>query len=331
MKPTYGLVSTAGVVPLGITFDHVGPLARNVTDACILLEAIAGKYPRGAARPGWRTLRKTLPRRFRLGLAEAILFRPDRARRAALGRGCREEIRSTGSAGRGGFTATPRPSGGTGDHRRGRRGERLSRIAGIFPGAGRRIWRRRPRAPRIRAQAARRRLSPRDRRAPGHHRGFRSGVRKGGRDSGAHFANSSAPRVGQTQVRITGDRDTATRAELLRLTRPSNISVLPAISIPCGFTRRRAAGGDATYGPAMERSASAGDRRGPTNKRPSGTPAARISPKAWPPLALGGEGPSFQIVELTLASAELRACYLQKQNRVVTRLIDMVKLADCRP
>src|SRR5579863_9699824 len=50
-KPTYGLVSTAGVVPLGLTFDHVGPIARNVTDACITLEALAGKYPRGETRP----------------------------------------------------------------------------------------------------------------------------------------------------------------------------------------------------------------------------------------------------------------------------------------
>jgi aspartyl-tRNA(Asn)/glutamyl-tRNA(Gln) amidotransferase subunit A len=47
----------------------------------------------------------------------------------------------------------------------------------------------------------------------------------------------SAPLIGQTQVRVSGERETATRAELLRLTRPGNISGMPAISIPCGFTR----------------------------------------------------------------------------------------------
>ncbi|HXY79380.1 MAG TPA: amidase, partial [Candidatus Bathyarchaeia archaeon] len=74
LKPTYGLVSTEGVVPLGVSFDHVGPLARSVTDACIVLEAIAGKYPRGAMRPSYRALRKNRPRRFRLGWPKDLFF-----------------------------------------------------------------------------------------------------------------------------------------------------------------------------------------------------------------------------------------------------------------
>jgi aspartyl-tRNA(Asn)/glutamyl-tRNA(Gln) amidotransferase subunit A len=73
-KPTYGLVSVEGVVPLGVSFDHVGPLARDVTDACILLEAVAGKYPSGEARPNYRTLRKNLRRRFRLGWPRDFFF-----------------------------------------------------------------------------------------------------------------------------------------------------------------------------------------------------------------------------------------------------------------
>ena len=42
LKPTYGLVSTRGVIPLSWTCDHVGPLARTVADAAIMLQAIAG-------------------------------------------------------------------------------------------------------------------------------------------------------------------------------------------------------------------------------------------------------------------------------------------------
>jgi aspartyl-tRNA(Asn)/glutamyl-tRNA(Gln) amidotransferase subunit A len=42
LKPTYGRVSSRGVIPLSWSLDHVGPLAATVTDAAIMLQAIAG-------------------------------------------------------------------------------------------------------------------------------------------------------------------------------------------------------------------------------------------------------------------------------------------------
>lgn len=42
LKPTYGRVSTRGVVPLSWSLDHIGPLCRTAADAALLLEAIAG-------------------------------------------------------------------------------------------------------------------------------------------------------------------------------------------------------------------------------------------------------------------------------------------------
>ena len=42
LKPTQGLVSTTGVVPLAWTLDHVGPMARSVTDLALMLEVVAG-------------------------------------------------------------------------------------------------------------------------------------------------------------------------------------------------------------------------------------------------------------------------------------------------
>ena len=45
LKPTYGLVSRAGVIPLSWSLDHVGPIARTVEDAAILLDAISGYDP----------------------------------------------------------------------------------------------------------------------------------------------------------------------------------------------------------------------------------------------------------------------------------------------
>ena len=48
LKPTYGLVSTRGVIPLSWSRDHAGPLTRTVRDAAIILEAIAGYDPEEA-------------------------------------------------------------------------------------------------------------------------------------------------------------------------------------------------------------------------------------------------------------------------------------------
>lgn len=42
LKPTYGLVSNYGVLPLSIRMDHLGPMTRSTLDAAIMLEAIAG-------------------------------------------------------------------------------------------------------------------------------------------------------------------------------------------------------------------------------------------------------------------------------------------------
>ena len=42
IKPTYGRVSSRGVIPLCLSLDHVGPLTTTVEDAAIVLQAIAG-------------------------------------------------------------------------------------------------------------------------------------------------------------------------------------------------------------------------------------------------------------------------------------------------
>lgn len=42
LKPTYGRVSRFGVLTLAESLDHVGPLARRVADAAVVLQAIAG-------------------------------------------------------------------------------------------------------------------------------------------------------------------------------------------------------------------------------------------------------------------------------------------------
>ena len=49
IKPTYGRVSRHGVVPLSWSLDHAGPMARNVEDCATLLQVIAGYDPADSA------------------------------------------------------------------------------------------------------------------------------------------------------------------------------------------------------------------------------------------------------------------------------------------
>src|SRR5438874_849197 len=49
IKPTYGLISRMGILPLAFSLDHAGPMAWTAEDCAILLQAMAGYDP---ADPG---------------------------------------------------------------------------------------------------------------------------------------------------------------------------------------------------------------------------------------------------------------------------------------
>jgi len=49
IKPTYGLSSRRGVLPLSFTLDHTGPMAWTVEDCALLLQAMAGYDPEDPA------------------------------------------------------------------------------------------------------------------------------------------------------------------------------------------------------------------------------------------------------------------------------------------
>lgn len=42
LKPTYGLVSIRGIIPLVVSLDHCGPMTRTVADAALMLQVLAG-------------------------------------------------------------------------------------------------------------------------------------------------------------------------------------------------------------------------------------------------------------------------------------------------
>ena len=45
IKPTYGLISRMGILPLAFSLDHAGPMAWTAEDCAILLQAMAGHDP----------------------------------------------------------------------------------------------------------------------------------------------------------------------------------------------------------------------------------------------------------------------------------------------
>ena len=46
IKPTYGLVSRAGVAPAAFSLDHIGPMAWTAEDCAIMLQVLAGHDPK---------------------------------------------------------------------------------------------------------------------------------------------------------------------------------------------------------------------------------------------------------------------------------------------
>lgn len=81
LKPTFGLVSKRGVVPLSATLDHCGPITKCVEDAALLLNVIAGYDPDDPTSLDIRTnsfdsdLRASL-RGLRIGVCRTYFFSP---------------------------------------------------------------------------------------------------------------------------------------------------------------------------------------------------------------------------------------------------------------
>ena len=79
LKPTYGCVSRAGVMPLSWSNDHVGPMARTVRDCALLLQVVAGRDPLDATSsphpvPEYPAALSGVIRGLRVGVPENYFF-----------------------------------------------------------------------------------------------------------------------------------------------------------------------------------------------------------------------------------------------------------------
>jgi aspartyl-tRNA(Asn)/glutamyl-tRNA(Gln) amidotransferase subunit A len=48
-KPTYGLVSRRGILPLSFSLDHAGPMCWTAEDCALMMQVLAGHDPLDAA------------------------------------------------------------------------------------------------------------------------------------------------------------------------------------------------------------------------------------------------------------------------------------------
>lgn len=73
-KPTYGQVSTQGVIPLSASLDHVGPLASTVADAALLFQAIVEDRSARALEKDFLSRWKRSRLRLRVGVPRTFFY-----------------------------------------------------------------------------------------------------------------------------------------------------------------------------------------------------------------------------------------------------------------
>ena len=80
LKPTTGLLSRGGIVPISSTFDTPGPMTRTVVDAAIMLSAMAGEDPADPAttnnpknKPYWEDVKTGSLKGVRFGAYKPLL------------------------------------------------------------------------------------------------------------------------------------------------------------------------------------------------------------------------------------------------------------------
>jgi aspartyl-tRNA(Asn)/glutamyl-tRNA(Gln) amidotransferase subunit A len=239
LKPTYGRVSAHGTVPLSPTLDHVGPLARTVADAAIVLRAIAGRDAGDATTLPLPLLRlpenlKKLSKRIRLGLPRDYFFDrlDDEVRRAVMQAAKHFEQRGAEivEVALPSLAASVEPS----NHIALAEALHGHRRMGWFPAHASDY-----------GKDVRKRLEMgADVRAVDYLRAFEMQQRVRAEFDCAFalvdvilapVTPIPAPLLGQKMLSLGGEEEPV-RAALLRLCRPANLAGLPAISVPCGFT-----------------------------------------------------------------------------------------------
>ncbi|HEX2277608.1 MAG TPA: amidase [Candidatus Tectomicrobia bacterium] len=238
LKPTYGRVSRHGVFPLSWSLDHVGPMARTVADAALMLQVIAGHdrhdlTTRTAIVPDYMASLTGDIEGARLGIPQEFYFEQLDAEVADSVRAAVQTLERAGA-----------------------RVEEVSLPLSKYAAAAGRIISLTESAE-IHEKFLKTRFAD-------YSADVRAGFLVGQFILGKHYIKAqrlrslirqemgavlrrvdalvtptvpvAAPRIGQTTVEVGPER-VETMWALSRLTRPANLTGFPALSVPCGFTQ----------------------------------------------------------------------------------------------
>jgi aspartyl-tRNA(Asn)/glutamyl-tRNA(Gln) amidotransferase subunit A len=236
LKPGSGRVSAEGVVPLSPTLDFVGPLARTVADATVLLDPI---FLRSKKEPRFLFPRKPTPSlgKLRLGLPKDGFFSDVVSEDVYIA--FHEAVRKLQKAGatfKGIAIPLLSETEEAGNHIAWPEATHYHQQAGWFPARsaeyGEDVRTRLEMGTEVRAVSYFEALETRDKFI----QQFHLALADAGVDALVLPTTPiAAPLIGEETTRI-GKENHPTRALLLRLNRPANLAGIPAISMPCGST-----------------------------------------------------------------------------------------------
>jgi aspartyl-tRNA(Asn)/glutamyl-tRNA(Gln) amidotransferase subunit A len=237
LKPTFGLVSCDGIVPLAVTLDHAGPLARTVADAAIMLDAIGEREMPAQSfyRASGDRRKKQSGAKLRLGWPPQYFFeRVDEEVKSALEKAAKQ-FEKLGA--RVEEVSLPHIQDSVEPSTQIALAEALEyhESQGYYPAHasdyGGDVRKRLELGNAVRAVDYLKAQQMRER--------VREDFRKAFERVDAILAPAApiaAPRIGQESVDI-GGRTESVRGALVRMNRPANFTGFPVIALPCGFTR----------------------------------------------------------------------------------------------
>lgn len=235
LKPTLTRVSVDGVVPLSLKLDCVGPLARAVHDAALLLEPILARV-KGEPDPRALERASAKPRKFNLGIPLEFVSDPLSLDVSLVFEEAVRLLKQQGAIIKQISLPLMNETEDAGNQIAWAEATHYHQQAGWFPSRsadyGDDVRSRLEMGAKVSATAYLSAVELRERFIQQFHLALED------ENIDAVVCPTTpmtAPRIGQEAVQL-GDKDQSTRALLLRLNRPANLAGVPAISVPCGFT-----------------------------------------------------------------------------------------------